>query len=258
VTDDAPAAAQTWDRFFAVYREMPRGGPGTPEAMGQALDLTIGLPAAPRVLDLGCGPGSGSALLAARTNGRVTALDLHAPFVAQQAAASRALPGAAPVTGVCADMRAAPFADGTFDLVWSEGALYSIGFRDGVDVCARLVRPGGYLAASEAVWTVPDPPDEVRKWWETEYPDIQPISSKVSDVSRAGFAIVGHFTLPRAAWWDHYYLPMRARVQVLRAAWANDDAGLGVLAQLEHEIAMFERFGHTYSYEFIVGRRVIG
>lgn len=247
-----------WDRFFEVYHEMPRGGPGTPEAMGQALGLMTSLPAVPRVLDLGCGPGSGSSRLAAHTGGRVTALDLHAPFVAQQAAAALTETGGTPVDGVCADMRTAPFADGTFDLVWSEGALYSIGFRDGLDVCARLVRPSGYLAASEAVWTVPDPPDEVRQWWEAEYPDIQPISSKVSDVSHAGFAVVGHFTLPRAAWWDHYYVPMRARVQVLRSPWEGDDVGLGVIAQLEHEIAMFERFGHTYSYEFIVGQRMSG
>jgi hypothetical protein len=156
---------------------------------------------------------------------------------------------------VCGDMGTAPFASRSFDLIWSEGALYSIGFGNGLAVCAGLIRPGGYLAASEAVWTVDDPPEEVRRWWEAEYPDIGSIADKVRVVETAGFEIAGQFTLPASAWRHHYYAPMLARLANLRAAWALDEVGSGVIAQLEHEAAMFDRFGHTYGYAFIVGRR---
>lgn len=246
---------QAWTRFLEFYLEMPRGGPGDPASMRRALALATELPAAPRVLDLGCGPGTTSAELAGLTGGAVTAFDLQAPFVARQVAAARASSRPAAVRGVCGDMAAPPFAPGSFDLVWSEGALYSIGFGNGVRACAGLVRPGGYLAASDAVWTVQEPPDEIRVWWAAEYPDIGPIDAKVADIGAAGFDIVGHFTLPASSWREGYYRPMLARIAALRVTWAHDEAGLGVLAQLEHEASMFERFGHTYSYEFIVGQR---
>jgi SAM-dependent methyltransferase len=213
------------------------------------------LPARPRVVELGCGPGSGSTNLAALTGGRVTALDLHAPFAAQQAAAARRAGLARRVDPVCADMRAAPFRPASFDLVWSEGALYSVGFRAGLEICLRLARPGGYIAVSEAVWTVPDPPDEIYQWWTAQYADIASVDDKLTAVAETGIDVVGHFTLPRAAWWDQLYLPMKACLEPLRRKWAGDEAGLGVIAEFEGEIAMFERWGHTYGYEFFVGRR---
>jgi SAM-dependent methyltransferase len=214
------------------------------------------LRADPRVLDLGCGPGDGSSNLADLTGGHVTAVDLHLPFVKQQAEAARAAGLSHRLDPVCADMRAAPFLDGAFDLIWSEGALYSIGFRQGLDLCARLVRPGGYVAASEAVWTVDAPPDEVRRWWHAEYPDIAPIAEKASDVAGAGLEIVGHFTLPSDAWTVCYYEPIKARLVEFRRAWSGDAVGLEVIAELNEEIEMYERWGHTYSYEFFVGRRL--
>ena len=216
------------------------------------------LPAQPRVLDLGCGPGGGSADLAGLTGGRVTALDLHAPFVVQQAAAARAAGLSRRLDPVCADLRAAPFTAASFDLVWSEGALYSVGFAEGLKVCLRLATPGGYVAVSEAVWTVPRPPDEVYRWWTAQYADIASIDEKTAIVSANGLDIVGHFTLPREAWWDHLYVPIRARLDGFRLAWADDDVGLEVIAEFDTEIAMFERWGHTYGYEFFVARRPLG
>ncbi len=210
-----------WTRFLEFFREMPRGGPGDPASMRRALALMTDLPAGPRVLDLGCGPGTTSAELAKLTGGRVVAFDLQAPFVAGQVSAALGSSRTDAVLGVCGDMAAVPFASGSFDLVWS----------------------------------VQEPPDEIRAWWTAEYPDIGSIDAKVSDVTSAGFDTVGHFTLPAASWWENYYKPMLARIAALRVTWAGEGAGLGVLAQLEHEASMFERFGHTYSYEFIVGRR---
>ena len=242
-------------RFFEIFESVPRGGPGDPESTRRALAMMAGLPAHPRVLDLGCGPGAGSSNLANLTGGRVTALDLHAPFVVQQAAAARAAGLSHRLDPVCADMGAAPFPPATFDLVWSEGALYSIGFRHGLEVCRRLVRPGGVIAVSEAVWTAPEPPPEVARWWTAAYADIAPIEEKTDAVRDAGFDILGHFTLPREAWWDHLYVPIRARLDGLRQAWADDDAGVEVIAEFDSEIAMFERWGHTYGYEFFVARR---
>ena len=257
MADSSDADARRRARFFEIFESVPRGGPGDPASTRRALAVMTDLPAQPRVLDLGCGPGAGSSNLANLTGGRVTALDLHAPFLAQQAEAARAAGLSHRLDPVCADMRGAPFAAGVFDLVWSEGALYNLGFREGLSLCRRLARPGGYIAASEAVWTVPDPPGEIHQWWAAQYPDIAPISEKADAVAGAGLHLVGHFTLPREAWWDHLYGPIRARLEELRQKWADDEAGLSVIAEFDTEIEMYERWGHAYGYEFFVARRPI-
>lgn len=249
------ASSRAMALFFQVYEGLPRGGPGDPESTRRALALITGLPAPPLVLDIGCGPGPGALELAALVGGRVAAFDLHAPFVTRLARSASAAGLRHRVLPLCADMRAIPFRRMSFDLVWAEGSLYSIGFREGLAACHDMTKPGGFLAASEAVWTVPDPPDAVREWWAAEYPAMASIEDKTADVRAAGFEVVGHFTLPQEAWALHYYTPMRERLATLRTAWAGDAVGQSVAATFDTEIAMFDRYGHTYGYEFFVGRR---
>lgn len=255
MTDSPADPAALWARFFELFEQLPRGGPGDPESARRALRLMTGLPGDPRIIDLGCGPGRSSVELARLTGGRVTAFDLHAPFVAGQAAVARREGLARCIDPVCGDMGAAPFRAGAFDLVWSEGALYSIGFRQGLDACLRLVKAGGYVAATEAVWIVPDPPGEIRQWWESEYPAIASIEATTAVVTGAGLDLVAHFTLPPSAWGDEYYGPIRAGLEDARRRWAGDGPGREVVARLEEEIRMFDRWGHTYGYEFFVARR---
>lgn len=251
----ADRQARLEQRLFELFDRLPRGGPGDPVSTRRALAMVRGLPTHARVLDLGCGPGAGSAELAALTGWNVIALDRHAPFVARARQRARDAGGPGRVRPVCGDMRDLPFPPGSFDLIWAEGSLYSIGFANGVDTCAGLLRPGGYLACSEAVWTVADPPDTIRRWWDAEYGDIGSIDTKAGVIRAAGLTVLGHFTLPRDAWARHYYAPIRARLEALRQAWADDEAGLDVIGAFETEIAMHDRFGDTYSYEFFVARR---
>jgi len=255
VTDFRGEEATARSLFFEIYRNLPRAGPGDADSMRRAFAMMRHLPTRPRVLDVGCGPGWATLELASITGGSVTAFDLHLPFVVRLASAAQTTGVASCVGAVCADMRMAPFMANSFDLVWSEGALYSIGFREGLAVCRDLARPGGYVAATEVVWTVPEPPDEVRRWWEAEYPAIASVNDKAAGVASAGLDLIGHFTLPAQAWLDNYYKPMHARLAELRDAWVHDPIALQVLEVHEHEILMYERFGHTYGYEFFVAAR---
>ena len=53
-----------------------------------------------------------------------------------------------------------PFADASFDLLWSEAAAYSMGFFAALAAWRRLLVDGGRLAVSELVWLDRDPPAE--------------------------------------------------------------------------------------------------
>jgi len=144
---------------------------------------------------------------------------------------------------------------GTFDLVWSEGALYNLGLENALRVCHGLLRPGGHLAFTEAVWRKEHPPPEVKATFDLDYPTMGRVPEALATIERCGFSLVGHFTLPDEAWWDDFYTPMRQRIDVLRARYASDGEALAILDQLAREPELHRTHSAFYAYEFLVARR---
>ncbi|MDR9440683.1 MAG: class I SAM-dependent methyltransferase [Halomonas sp.] len=105
-----------------------------------------------RVLDVGCGTGGASRLLAAEFGAEVTGLDITAAFVEVASWLSRATGLDDRTHFLCADASHAPLADGTFDVVWCQHALMNM--PDIAAVLAewhRLLVPGGTVLLHEVV-----------------------------------------------------------------------------------------------------------
>ena len=138
-----------------LHSNLPREGPGD-DATTRSVLLSLDLPQAPKVLDVGCGPGAQSLVLASESGGTVTAVDVHQPFLdeLERRAANAGLDGR--ISTCRATMSDLPFADGAFDLIWSEGAIFIMGFGAGLTNWRRLLRRGGFLVASEATWLDPE------------------------------------------------------------------------------------------------------
>lgn len=141
-----------------------------------------------------------------------------------------------------------------FDLVWSEGALYNLGLPAALELCARLVKPGGHLAFTEAVWRTDAPHPDVRAAF-ADYPGMGAVADAVALIEAGPWSLRGHFVLDDAAWWTHFYGPMEARLAALRAEHAGDAAAQAVLDVLAQEPAMHRRHGDEYGYAFFVLRR---
>ena len=241
--------------FFEVYEPLPRQGPGNRACAARALGLCRDLEPSPAVLDLGCGGGAQTLHLAELTAGSIVAMDSHAPSierlratVAERGLAERVLP-------VVGDMARPGLPSESFDLIWSEGALYNIGIDNALAVCRGLLRPGGYLAFTDAVWRKDDAPPEVKATFDLGYPTMGKVPDVLAAISSAGFSLVGHFTLPDEAWWDDFYTPMTQRIAVLRQQHAGDAEAAAILDQLAKEPELHRRFGHHYAYEFFVARK---
>src|SRR5688572_18401972 len=76
------------ESFFLLHSGLPREGPGSDDSTRQALRRLGALPAEPRVLDLGCGPGRQTLVLARELGAVITAVDAHAPFLKELEAAA--------------------------------------------------------------------------------------------------------------------------------------------------------------------------
>ncbi len=249
-------SARFWEIFFEVFESLPRQGPGSRACTARALALCRELPESPAIVDLGCGVGGQTLQLAELVaSGTIVAMDLHAPFIerlrvtlAQRGLAQR-------VKAVVGDMARPPLQPASLDLVWSEGALYSIGMQKALRVCRDLLRPGGYLAFTDAVWRRENPPQEVKAAFDLDYPTMGWLVDELATIRHGGFELVGHFTLPDEAWWGDFYTPMEQRIAELRGKFANDAEASAILGQLAEEPEMHRRYSGFYAYEFFVVRR---
>jgi SAM-dependent methyltransferase len=244
-----------WEVFFDVFEHLPRQGPGSRACTARALALCRGLPARPVIADFGCGVGAQTLDLASLTDGTIDAFDTHAPFVARLRDAVEARGLGARVHPHVGDMARPPFEPASVDLIWSEGAAYFLGIENALRTWRPLLRPGGFLAFTEAVWLRSDPPEEVRAMWAAEYPQIADAAANLAFAARCEYEIAGHFTLPNETWWDDFYTPMENRIRALRTKYAGDAAASGALDQIEREIDLHRRFGDCYGYEFFILRR---
>ncbi len=143
----------------------------------------------------------------------------------------------------------------SFDLIWSEGALYNIGLENALPLCHGLLRPNGYLAFTDAVWRRDNPPPEVKASFDIDYPAMGRVPDVLAAIGKTGFSLVDHFTLPDEAWWDDFYTPMARRIEDLRGKYAGDAEAVGILNQLALEPEMHRRHSDYYAYEFFVTRR---
>ncbi|MBT2526095.1 class I SAM-dependent methyltransferase [Streptomyces sp. ISL-99] len=232
-----------FEAFMTLHRGLPRQGPGSDATTRHLLSLAGPLPHRPRVLDLGCGPGRVSLLLAAECGAEVTAVDLYEPFLAElrSAAEERGLSGR--IRTVEGDMGELPYPDGSFDLVWAESSAYSIGFDTALHKWRRLVAPGGALVVTECEWTSPDPSAGARAFWDQHYA-LRTRSENTAAAVAAGYDVIGVYGQPESDW-DEYYVPLGARAD------AADPAVPGMeqaLAATREEIAVRAEYGTEYGY----------
>ncbi|MET9621629.1 bifunctional class I SAM-dependent methyltransferase/N-acetyltransferase [Streptomyces sp. NPDC006464] len=231
------------DAFFALHHGLPRQGPGSDTTTRRLLALAGPLPARPRVLDLGCGPGRSALLLAAEAGAEVTAVDLHQPFLDELTAAAGARGLGDRVRTLHADMGALSFPDGSFDLIWAESSAYVIGFDTALASWRRLLAPGGSLVLTECEWTVEEPSAEARAFWEQHY-RLRTTAGNTAASVAAGYHVLGVVPQPESDWAE-YYGPLAERAD------AADPAAPGMaeaLAATRAELAVRRDHGGEYGY----------
>lgn len=241
--------------FLELHQGLPRESPGGPAYTRQAFELLPPLPQ-PHILDIGCGPGEQTLTLARLSDGSITAVDTHQPYLNRLAAQAQAeFPGR--ITCLNADMAALPFDPHRFDLIWSEGAIYIMGLEAGLGQWRDLLRPGGYLAISELVWLRPNPPAAIASFWQSAYPAMSMVDRVAALIPTCGYSLVGQFVLPPPAWWN-YYRPLEDRLKRLHAKYHDQPQALTVLAQEQQEIELYRAYGDWYGYSFFVMQQVGG
>lgn len=245
-----------WRFFHEIYEALPRQGPGSRESTERALRMLPTLTADQRLLDIGCGSGAQTLDIARATQAQIFAVDRHEPFVVQLRARARSMGLEARVGAEVGDMAALRFPDGSFDVVWSEGAIFILGFARGLAEWRRLLVPGGHLVISEFCWLRDDPPAELREMFlDGGASDAGDLAARRRAIEANGYRLLGDFVLPDVAWWENYYVPLAEVLTRFRAAHADDPEALQVAARCAREIELYRSHPGVYGYVFFIFRR---
>jgi SAM-dependent methyltransferase len=137
-----PTSADT----FARYRQ-PAAETAYP--LEYAFHL-VGDIAGQRVLDIGCGSGGNSSLLAAR-GASVFALDISPDLLALAAQRGRLDHVDGAIAPLCASTHAIPLPDASVDLVFGNAILHHVDLERTAQEIARVLRPGGRAIFKEPV-----------------------------------------------------------------------------------------------------------
>lgn len=187
----------------------------------------------PHILDIGCGSGQATIVLAHLSGGSVVGIDTDAVALGETQRRIEAEGLGRRVEVVNVSLFDVRFADEIFDVLWEEGALHLLDRTRSLPVCHRLLKPGGFLVMQETVF-----------WF----------AGIRAHLSADGFGIVNEYLLPKRCWWTDYYAPLEDRLRSLRKEGGHEMAP-EKLDQYEREIAMVKANPDRFDCGFFILQR---
>ncbi|KXI23895.1 MerR family transcriptional regulator [Photobacterium sanguinicancri] len=234
--------------FMKVFETLERWGPGNDSETLQALSI---LPEQPKkILEIGCGKGLATTVLANNTDASITVVDNEDSALEKLSERFKAMDLVSRLTTVSASMTELPFAPASFDLIWAEGSAYIMGTTNALSQWKPLLIDNGFMMLSDLVWLTDTPNEEAINFWQKEYPDMQPIATRLAQINTAGFDVIEHFTLSKKAW-QNYYEPLKARVEALR----DEMPGSVALEDISKENNIYTNYLGQFGYQMFILRK---
>jgi SAM-dependent methyltransferase len=238
------------------FSGVERQGPGSPEVTLKALSFIDNLTNDSSIADIGCGTGGQTMVLAQHAPGHITGIDMFSTFIDLFNRNAGKLNLQERVKGIVGSMDNLPFREEELDLIWSEGAIYNIGFERGLNEWRKFLKTGGYIAVSEASWFTNERPDEIEKFWKDAYPEMDTIPNKVTQMQNAGYIPVATFILPEICWTENFYVPQVAAQKSFLQKYKGNKAAEDLIANERHEAQLYEKYKAFYGYVFYIGKKI--
>jgi SAM-dependent methyltransferase len=237
------------------FSSVKRQGPGSPEVTIKALSFIEGLTNDSIITDLGCGTGGQTMVLAQNAPGHITGIDLFPIFIGLFNQNARKLGLHDRVKGEVGSMDDLPFQKEELDLIWSEGAIYNIGFERGLSEWREYLKKDGYVAVTEACWFTEKRPKEINDFWMDAYPGIDTVSNKLDQLQKAGYIPVATFILPEICWTEHFFDPQVEAQEAFLKKHDGNAAAEDLIEYMRHEALLYSKYKNYYGYAFYIGRK---
>lgn len=185
----------------------------------------------PKILDVGCGTGVPTILLAELSGGEIDAFDIDERALAILDEKIKKKNLWDKIGTHILDMEKLPeglFDDKSFDIIWCEGALYTIKFKDALRDWKRYIKNRGYLVIHD---------------------DLGDYMDKISKIESGGYELWGFFKFLEDVWWSKYYSPIEKLIQEGSLEDSED------LIRTKNEIEMFKKNPKRFRSGYFIMRK---
>lgn len=238
------------------FSNVERQGPGSPEVTLKALSFIDNLTEKSLIADLGCGTGGQTITLAQHVPGHITGIDLYPDFIQKFNDNAEHLSLQNKMKGIVRSMDDLPFQEEELDLIWSEGAIYNIGFERGINLWHKYLKTGGYIAVSESSWFTDERPAEINDFWMENYQEIDTIPHKVAQIQKAGYIPVATFIIPENCWTEHFYTPQIPAQEIFLKKYAGNKTVEELIASERREAGLYDKYKEFYGYVFYIAKKI--
>jgi len=244
------------DLIIETHVGLQRQGPGSPEMTIQALSFLDNRNKISRAVDLGCGTGGQTMVLAQNIAGDITGVDQFPDFIAVFNDNAKRLNLQERVNGIVGSMENLSFQKEEFDLIWSEGAIDNIGFEKGLKYWNGFLKKNGYVVVTCPSWFTDERPAEIEKFWGDAGSRLDTIGDNISIMQKAGYHLVAALTLPEKCWTDNYFSPRGAAEKVLLKKYAGNKTVETFIENNQFEVELFSKYKQYYGYVFYIGKKI--
>ena len=233
---------------------LERQGPGSSEAVEQALGFLKPLNQFSKIADLGCGTGGQTLLLAKYLSGTIIGLDMFSDFIDKLNENARKMKLDNRVTGIIGSMEKLPFQTKSLDLIWSEGAIDNIGFKEGLSHWHGFLKKGGFIAVTCPSWLTEERPNVVERFWNDAGSQLETISDNIKIMQKCGYQFVASFALPQKCWTENYFIPREKAINKLLEKYAGNKIMMEYAEQNRYETELYSKYSQHYGYVFYIGK----
>lgn len=237
--------------FYEAFKNLERLAPGSDLSTKKAMSLLQNKEQNLKILDIGCGNGIHTILLAKYfCNSTIIAVDNNDQYLKNLNSILNKNNLSNRVTVLNMSMFDMNFKNQSFDLIWAEGSIYIVGFEEGLNQWKKYLKKGGYLICSEISWITDEPHKESYNFWNTAYPEIDTIENKVLKIAKAGYNFKSSFILPKEDWLSSYYIPLEKNLDAMKIKYIDNKSANKVINMIESEITLYNNHNEDYSYVF--------
>jgi ubiquinone/menaquinone biosynthesis C-methylase UbiE len=238
------------------FSNLERQGPGSKESTIKALSFIDNLKKDSKIIDLGCGTGGQTMVIADNTPAHIIGIDISPAFIDIFNSSAEKNNFHDRVKGIIGSMDNLQFKTEEIDLIRSEGSIYNIGFERGINEWYKFLKPDGYIAVSEASWFTEKRPVEIEKFWKNAYPEIDTISNKVELMQKVSYIPIATFVLPEICWIDNFYVPQVIVQENLLKKYTGNKTVEEFIAYQRYEAELYYKYKKYYGYVFYIGKKL--
>ena len=188
----------------------------------------------PRILDIGCGSGVSTIELAKLHNGIVTGIDIDQSVLDRFTMKIEEAGLSDRVRAVNCSLFDIAYPDESFDIVWSEGSIYVIGFKQGLQEWRRFLKPDGYMMIHDEKGNV---------------------EQKLEQVSECGYELLDYFILEKEIWLAEYFAPLQRLINDAEKKYGMSSDIRGEIQNARQEIEWFNEYPERSSSVCLVIRK---